>query len=154
MQRPILLLLFACLSGSSFAQKPFVDPTGTYTLKGDIANHQILGHSGEIRVKLLGSGRVAVSLYINKGYPEYSAATFTDTLAYDQNVARWTPADHPEYTVLIAFSRKEAETMQLFDGEEPRSSFGENVMVSAVFEKSSNEIPVIQDLSAHGITRS
>jgi hypothetical protein len=44
--------------------------------------------------------------------------------------------------------------MQLFDGDEPRSSFGENVMVSAVFEKSSNDVPVIQDLSAHGIVRS
>lgn len=150
MLRLPILILFALTSPAAFAQKPFVDPTGTYTLKGDIARHRIIGHSGEIRVKLLGSGKVAVSFYINKGYPDYSAGSFTDTLSYKQNVARWTPTDHPDYTILISFSPKEAETMQLFDGEEPRSSFGQNVMVSAVFEKSSSEVPVIQDLSVHG----
>jgi hypothetical protein len=154
MTRFALLLIFALLSRVAPAQKPFVDPTGTYTLKGDIARHRIIGHSGEIRVKLLGSRQVALSFYINKGYPDYSAGSFTDTVSYAENMARWTPPDHPEYTLIISFSAKEAETMQLFDGEEPRSSFGEDVMVSAVFEKSSSDVPVIKDLSAHGVVRS
>jgi hypothetical protein len=129
----------------------FVDPTGTYVLKGEITKNKIMGHSGEIRVKLLESSKVAVSFYINKGYPDYAAGSFTDTLLYRENEARWTPSAFPDYTILIAFKPRAAETMQLFDGEEPRSSFGQGVMVSAVFEKSSDDEPIIQDLSAHGI---
>jgi hypothetical protein len=129
----------------------FVDPTGTYLLKGEITKNRIMGHSGEIRVKLLTSGKVAVSFYINKGYPDYAVGSFTDTLRYEENEARWTPSTFPGYTILIAFKPRAAETMQLFEGEEPRSSFGQGVMVSALFEKSSDDEPIIQDLSTHGI---
>jgi hypothetical protein len=128
----------------------FVDPTGTYLLKGEITKNKIMGHSGEIRVKLLSSKKAAVSFYINKGYPDYAAGSFTDTLHYEENEVRWTPSAFPEYSILIAFKPREAETMQLFDGQDPRSSFGQGVMISAVFEKYSDDAPIIQDLSAHG----
>jgi hypothetical protein len=126
----------------------FVDPTGTYILKGSVAKNRVMGHSGEIRVKLLDPGRVAVSFYINRGYPDYEAGSFTDTLPYTTNQARWTPSEDPGYTVVFSFKPRAAETIQLFSGNEARSDFADGVMVSAVFLKYSDAAPIIQDLSA------
>jgi hypothetical protein len=135
---------------TAFYPADFVDPTGTYILKGSVAKNRVVGHSGEIRVKLIDSGRVALSFYINRGYPDYEAGSFTDTLRYTENQAWWTPSADPDYTVVFSFKPRAAETTQLFNGNEPRSDFGDGVMVSAVFLKYSSESPIIQDLSARG----
>jgi hypothetical protein len=151
MKRVIMLLIFFHhTSPPTFDQ--FVDPTGTYILKGSVAKNRVIGHSGEIRVKLLDPGRVAVSFYINRGYPDYAAGSFIDTLPYTTNQARWTPSGDPAYTVVFSFRPRVAETIQLFNGNEARSEFADGVMVSAIFLKYSNEAPIIQDLSARGST--
>src|SRR6516165_8451729 len=67
----------------------FIDPTGTYILKGEVQKNRIMGHSGEIRAKLLDQNKVALCFYINDGYPDYNAASFMDTLPYEDNTARY-----------------------------------------------------------------
>src|SRR5450755_2368449 len=83
----------------------FIDPTGTYILKGATTKNKVVGHSGEIRIKLLGKDRVAMCFYINKGSPGYESGSFLDTLSYnDDNEAVYTPAADPGCAFLFYFS--------------------------------------------------
>lgn len=129
-----------------------LDPTGTYILKGTVVKHHIMGHSGEIRVKLLDDGKVAICFYINKGYPDYQSGSLIDTLPYADNQVKYTPANS-DCSILFCFSLHKVETQQLFMNPRSGCGFSQGVMTSAFFEKMSSEKPVIQDLSQHGISR-
>jgi hypothetical protein len=129
----------------------FINPTGTYILKGAIDKNRIMGHSGELRAKLLDSDKVAMSFYINKGYPGYESGSFLDTLAYVDNLARYIPTGDSGCTIIFSFTRWMVEIRQTFNDPQSACGFGDGVMVSAFFKKSSDERPIIQDLSVHGI---
>jgi|GEM_PF-4254433 hypothetical protein len=63
---PLLLLL----SGSLFSdRRAFIDPTGTYLLKGEVRKNKIVGRAGELRVRLLNANTAAMCLYLSKGLP-------------------------------------------------------------------------------------
>src|SRR3982074_1538712 len=119
-----LLLLFLFMSGqltdpgrrTGRTPADFVDPTGTYILKGQTEKNKIIGHSGEIRVKLLGKDRVAICFYINKGFPGYESGSFVDTLTYtEDNEAVYTPLADQSCSFLFYFKPYSAETMQVYD---------------------------------------
>jgi hypothetical protein len=128
----------------------FIDPTGTYILKGTVKKNTLIGHSGEIRVKLLWGNRIALCFYINSGYPDYASGAFMDTLIYEDNLAKYNPVKDQACSILFCFSINSAETEQLFTDPHSGCGFGDGVMVSAIFEKYSGDTPVIQDLSPHG----
>jgi hypothetical protein len=128
----------------------FIDPTGTYTLTGTVKKHHLIGHSGELRVVMLDSGRIAISFYLNKGYPNYESGSFMDTLIYDENVARYHPACDTTCTIIFHFFDKTVELLGLYSNPHSSCGFATGVMTAAIFEKTSWEKPVIQDLSAHG----
>ena len=68
-----LYLPLLLISGSLPVGSPdFINPTGIYLLKGEVKNNKIIGHSGELRVRLLDSITVAICLYLSKGYPGIS----------------------------------------------------------------------------------
>ncbi len=146
---PVLIcvrLFFPAIHASEF-----IDPTGTYILKGEVKNNRIISNSGEIRARLLDNGKVAVCFYINKGYPGYESASFIDTLKYTDNKTRYTPASDAECVIVFSFSPVAAEISQIYS--DPQGcAFGRGILVSAVFKKTSDDKPVIQDLSAHGIS--
>ena len=151
MKKLLLLLSFAAF-GFTRTNNEFVNPTGTYILKGNVQKNRIVTHSGEIRVKLLTRHKVAICFYINKGYPGYEAVSFMDTLTYDDNYfVRYKPAPNADCTVLFSFNNKNAEIQQVYS--DPVSGcFKNDVLISAIFKKFSSEEPVIQDLSVHGVT--
>jgi hypothetical protein len=128
----------------------FIDPTGTYTLTGTVKKHRLIGHSGEIRVEMLDSARIAISVYINKGYPNYEAGSLIDTLPYDENIARYHPSHDSTCTIIFHFYPKTVEILGLYDDPHSSCGFAKGVMTSATFGKTSGDKPVIQDLSAHG----
>ncbi|HMH20932.1 MAG TPA: hypothetical protein VK563_04110 [Puia sp.] len=154
-----LLLLFVIMGGP-FAgpglrtEAPpfsFIDPTGTYILKGQTEKNKTIGHSGEIRVKLLDKDRVAICFYINKGYPGYESGSFMDTLTYNEdNEVVYAPRADQSCSFLFYFSAYAAETMQVYDNPGAGCGFAPGVMASARFSKYSSEPPIIQDLSARG----
>jgi hypothetical protein len=130
------------LSGSSI-----INPTGTYILKGNIRGNRIMGHFGEIRVKLLTTTKIAICFYINTGYPDYHSGSFLDTLAYQDDLATYLPRQSSGCSILFCFAIKEVETQQIFTDPRSNCGFGTGVMASTIFNKYSMEIPVIQDLS-------
>ncbi|HEX9509632.1 MAG TPA: hypothetical protein VF939_04060 [Puia sp.] len=130
----------------------FIDPTGTYILMGSVKNNRITGHSGEIRVQLLDSHQIALCFYINKGYPGYESGSFIDTLAYNDSNARYSPGKDSSCIILFYFHRKMVEIMEIYADPPLCRGFANGVLISAVFDKTSSDKPIIQDLSAHGIS--
>ena len=151
-----LVIILAIIIGRLFIpaglKEEFIDPTGTYILKGTVVKNRITGHSGEMRVKLLDRSKVALCFFISKGYPGYESGSFIDTLLYRDNQALYTPAADSDCTIIFCFSHKVAEIRQIYIDPQCSCGFGRDIMISTFFEKSSGDKPIIQDLSAHGIS--
>jgi hypothetical protein len=147
----LLYLPLLLISGSLPVGSPdFINPTGIYLLKGEVKNNKIIGHSGELRVRLLDSITVAICLYLSKGYPGYESGAFTDTLHYGDNTVVYTPAGDSSCSIYFAF---DVRTVEMFESlTDPHSGCGflPGVLVPSIFEKTSSDIPVIQDFSPRG----
>ena len=128
----------------------FINPTGTYILKGEVKNSTIIGHYGEIRVSLLDSSTIALCFYVNKGYPGYESGSFVDTLHYEENRAIYHPAADSSCVIYFAFNVRSVAISKALTDPHSGCGFYPGVVVPAVFDKTSSEIPVIQDLSLHG----
>jgi len=153
---PALVLCILTFCGGAVPSKripAFIDPTGTYTLTGKVKRNRVVGHSGEMRVELLDSGRVAISFYMNKGYPNYESGSFIDTLTYDEDMARYSPSCDSTCTMIFWFTDKSMELRGLYTDPKSSCGFVSGVMRAAIFEKTSGDRPIIQDLSAHGVVR-
>ena len=149
--KSLFLLLLCCVHLPLPKDEPaFIDPTGTYVLRGDVKKNNITGHYGEIRVRLLDKRTAAFCFYINNGYPNFLSGAFLDTVGYEDNRFLFQPAKDPGCSLILTFSMRDVDIMEvLFD---PRSGCGlaPGVMEAATFHKVSSEVPVIQDLSARG----
>src|SRR5882757_915084 len=118
---PAVLLCQSFLSGGVVPD--FINPTGTYRLAGNVKKNHVLGHSGELRAELLDSSKIAISFSINKGYPNYESGSMTDTLFYDENMARYTPACDSSCTIIFWFTPNAVELKELFTAD-PHSGCG------------------------------
>jgi hypothetical protein len=148
----MLFVSLAFLSGGLFGGRPaFINPTGTYLLKGEVKNSKIVGHSGELRVQLLDTNTIALSFYLNRGYPGYESGAFMDTLYYDDNRAVFGPANDSSCSIYFQFGERSVEVYQAMTDPHSSCGFRPGVIIPAVFGKTSDEAPVIQDLSLHGI---
>ena len=143
--------LFTGSSGGSLTRDPdFINPTGTYILKGEIKNSQIVGHYGELRVRLLDTGKIALAYYVNKGFPNYEYGAFMDTLRYLDNRAVFKPANDTACDIYFAFGERSVEVFEALTDPHSGCGFRPGVMIPAVLGKTSSDVPVIQDLSLHG----
>jgi hypothetical protein len=140
----LLLLLNAHLPGSS---RSFLDPTGTYILKGAIKNNKIVGHYGELRVRLLSEETVAFCFYFNAGYPNYPSVALMDTLKYEGDHLLYKSEKDSSCSLLLLFNERTVELMEIYSDPQTGCGFGQGVLAPAIFDKTSSDIPVIQDLS-------
>jgi hypothetical protein len=150
MKSLFLLSLLLLSRVFSMSGQNFIDPTGTYLLKGEVKNGMIVGHSGELRVRLLDAGRVAMCLYVNKGYPGYESGFLLDTLRYFDNRFTYTPATDSSCAIYFAFDLRTVEVFQSLSDPHAGCAFGPGVLIAAFFDKTSSAIPIIQDLSRRG----
>ena len=149
--KSLFLLLLCCLRLPSPNDEPaFIDPTGTYVLRGDVKKNNITGHYGEIRVRLLDKRTAAFCFYINNGYPNFASGAFLDTVGYEDNAFLFRPAKDSGCALILTFRVQYVDIMEVL--KDPRSGCGlaPGVMKAATFRKVSSEVPVIQDLSARG----
>jgi hypothetical protein len=128
----------------------FINPTGTYILKGEVKDNKVISHSGEIRVKLLRPEQLALCFYIDKGYPGYESGSFWDTLDYEDNQAVFRATD-TGCILRFNFKRNGVELVHIFSQAGSDCGFSPGVLTGAFFTKASSGIPVIQDLSGHRI---
>ena len=131
---------------AEYRSQPFIDPTGTYILKGKFQNSAIKGNYGEIRVKLLDSTRIAITFYMNSGYPNYFAGAFIDTLSYDGVSAIFSCSGQKVYKINFRFTNDDVELSQLYEDPHATCGFESGVIVSGTIKKYSKDIPVITPL--------
>jgi len=145
-----LLLFLSLLTPGFFPadhNQTFVNPTGTYTLKGEVRDNKVVSHSGEIRVKLLHPQLVTLCFFIDKGYPGYESGAFLDTLRYDDNAAVYMSRDS-NCILRFFFKSNGVELIHIFTQNASDCGFAPGVLTGAFFRKTSSGIPVIQDLSS------
>jgi|KBSMisStaDraftv2_1062788.scaffolds.fasta_scaffold828940_1 hypothetical protein len=147
-------LLFLCLlplsgfvPGKLFSS---IDPTGTYRLKGVVKNNRTVGHSGELRVRLLDEHTVAMCFYINAGYPGYRSGALLDTLVYEDGRAEYHPGKDTSCEILFYFEPLRVKLMQVMSDPGSGCGFPPGVFAPVVFPKVSSETPIIQSLEGHG----
>jgi hypothetical protein len=144
----LLPVLLICADPPSRSLSPaFIDPTGTYLLKGVVKRNNIVGHFGEIRVRLLDPRTIAFCLYINNGYPQYASAAILDTLAYADDIMHYRPGNDSTCSLVLSFHERTVELMEVFLDPHSGCGFAPGVLAPAIFDKTSSDIPVIQDLS-------
>ena len=149
--KEILLLSFFFLSREpQFGEPAFINPTGTYLLKGEVRNSNIIGHYGELRVRMLDTNRIALSYYVNKGYPKYEFGSIVDTLHYEDNRAVYKPGNDSSCALYFSFALRSVEVSKAETDPHSDCGFGPGVIIPAVLDKISSDVPVIQDLSVHG----
>jgi hypothetical protein len=149
--KSIFFLSFSFLSWLSYTgRETFINPTGTYLLKGEVKESRIVGHSGELRVRMLDTNTVALCFYINKGYPGYESGALMDTLHYEDNRTVYHPSNDSSCDIYFAFEAQSVEVFQVYTDPHSGCGFGPGVIIPAIFGKTSSEAPVIQDLSIHG----
>jgi hypothetical protein len=147
----IFFVLSLMLPGllASYNSQTFIDPTGTYTLKGEVRDNKVVSHSGEIRVKLLGNESLALCFFIDKGYPGYESGAFLDTLRYEENQSSYYSRDSG-CVLRFNFKPTGVELMHIFSQGGSDCGFTPGVLTGAFFKKTSSGIPVIQDLARRG----
>ncbi|HEV2354797.1 MAG TPA: hypothetical protein VGR89_11165 [Puia sp.] len=148
MKRIVIMMLL--MTGGHSDGQEYVNPTGTYLLKGDVRNNQIIGHYGELRVRLLDSTRIAPAFYLNNGYPAYESGSFVDTLPYDDNRAVYRPGSDSSCSIVFSFAIRSAQVSQVVNNPGSGCGFRPGVIEPELLHKTSSGIPVIQDLSVHG----
>jgi hypothetical protein len=147
----IILLSFTLFRGAlSSDTLDFINPTGTYILKGEVKNSKIIGHYGELRVRLLDSTTIALCFYINSGDPGYEIGSMVDTLHYEENRAIYHPAGDSSCVIYFGFDWHSAAISKALTDPHSGCGFSPGVLIPAIFDKTSSEVPVIQDLSQHG----
>ena len=124
-----------------------INPTGTYILKGMLKKNIIVGQNGEIRAKLLAENKLAISFYLNNGSPNFESASFSDTFFYFDNRINYHSLKDTDCTITFVFNATYVETYFIHSTPECSCGFYKGVIIPAVFEKSSSDIPVIKNIS-------
>lgn len=150
MNKAVFILLFYFASHLSYSQPPrdvFINPTGTYILKGEKYKNEIKGSYGEIRVKLLSDSLLAITMYSNKGYPEYTSASFADTIAYIDNRAVYLPISDATCQLVFAFDADGLHINEIYTDPTSTCGFEKGVIPLGFIARHSSETPIIQSLS-------
>ena len=149
MKEIILLLLISVgvhFSNGQPIRKVFIDPTGTYVLKGEKYKGEIKGNHGEVRIKLLNESLVAITMYSSNGYPDYDSASFTDTMKYANNKAVHFSKSDPSCQLVFAFSADGLDIKQMYTDPASTCGFEKGTIPLGFISKYSSAIPVIQPI--------
>lgn len=150
MNQSIFFLVFCCATCISFGQPSprhqFIDPTGTYTLKGERQKREITGNFAEIRVKLIEDSMLAFTMYCNNGYPEYTSGTLIDTVGYFDNQAWYSSPTDKSCQIQFSFHTNGIHIKRVYTDPASTCGFKSGVLPLGFIEKSSSAIPIIQPI--------
>lgn len=143
----VLLPYLHCLLGKQAKLQVAIDPTGAYKLvsKTKKVNGEVYGYSGDIKVKLLSNARIAVSFYVDKGYPSYNSGSFVDTLSYDGEKAIYKTEYDASCKIIFKFSDKGVILNEQTNDYNFGCGFGHAIIASGFYKKYSSAAPVIKD---------
>jgi len=119
-----------------------VNPEGNYLYKNRVVDRkkEIEGYFGDIKVKKLADGKVALTLFICRGAPSYNSGSLHDTLAVKNNVATYLYEGGNSCRVSFHFYKQgirvEEHTKETGDG----CGFGYAVYSDGFYNRSNKEI--------------
>jgi hypothetical protein len=141
----ILLLIGQMLAMSQVKKTTgFINPTGSYKLdsKQEVKDGETYGNGGVINVKLINNSKLVMSLDINRGFPDYSSGSFTDTLTYINNIAiHTTPEEDTSCRIICKFSKKGILIEQHQANLNFGCGFGHGVFADGFYIKISSKVP-------------
>lgn len=143
-----IILFFVLISSVSALTQKTIDPTGTYDLDAKTTKKggEIYGYSGQIQVKLLAENRIAMNLFVCIGAPSYNSGGFIDTLDYNNNKAVYRVPDIDSSCIItFIFTDKKVTVDELTDNYNFGCGFGNAVVASGNYKKTSSEVPVLKD---------
>lgn len=150
MNKAIIFLFFSCTTHFCFSQllskNTFINPTGTYILKGENQKGEIVGNFAEIRIKLLSDSLLAFTMYCNKGFPDYTSGALIDTVAYIHNSAMYASKLDASCQLQFAFEPDRLHIKIIYTDPASNCGFERGVLPLGFIEKSSSSIPIIQPI--------
>jgi hypothetical protein len=127
---------------------PAFNPTGTYKLnhKTYTKDGDTFGYFGSIRVKLINTRTIAVSLFVCAGAPSYNQGAFVDTLIYSNHRALYHHADgDTSCRITLYFTAKGVSVKQIQADLNCGCDFGHAVLADWYYKKVSGKFPVIRN---------
>lgn len=152
-----LTLLFSLLTSEtqSTAGKPYLNPTGTYSLvsKVKIKDEDTFGVTGDIQVKALSTNKIVIALAVNVGAPSYNSGSFSDTLNYRSNSCTYR-GDESDTSCQITFkfNQKGVTVTQRQNNLNFGCGFGHGVFADGFYKKKSSKVTFIKDPKTGEIT--
>jgi hypothetical protein len=149
---PIIFTIFLplLLSAQSKPGKSSNTLSGTYTYNGNAVKKdgEIYGYYGEIRVKEISKGKIAMAFLICKGAPSYNSGSFVDTLWVRGREAVYKTECDSNCTLIFKFGQKGITVVHKDSDGDYNSSccFGHAVVAHGFYRKTSSKIPIIKDL--------
>jgi hypothetical protein len=144
-----LALALILVTVLSYGQNSYVNPTGSYILKGKKLKNDERANHGEVHVILIDNNRLAISFYYNKGYPSYNSGSFVDTLDYVDNKAVYTydEPERPTSDCKLTFTFHNKKVAIIHEAEDYNYScgFGMGVVASGIMLKTSAKVPEIKE---------
>src|SRR5580693_8201165 len=124
----ILYVVFATSFKRYFSA---INPTGTYILKGKLEKNIIKGHNGEIRAKLLSENKLALSFYLDKGFPNFESASFKDSFNYFDNRINYHSPTDTDCIITFIFTETSVETFFVHSNPQCACGFENGVIIPA-----------------------
>ncbi|RYE19115.1 MAG: hypothetical protein EOP45_13105, partial [Sphingobacteriaceae bacterium] len=103
----LLAFMTSCVFGQTKYKIPVLNVTGSYKYVGKTIkkSDEVYGYFGNVKVKQLEKGKIAISFYINVGARSYNSGSFIDTLKLNGNTAIYKiPKCDTECTLTFKFS--------------------------------------------------
>jgi hypothetical protein len=123
-------------------KKSFINPTGTYILKGQEKGDETYGYFGHVYVQYVAKRKVVVKFYICKGYMSYSSGRFYDTLLYQNNTAVYGPAEYDSTCkIILRFYPNRVVVDEQTANFNNGCDFGHGVVANAIFRKKTSRSP-------------
>jgi hypothetical protein len=145
----LLLFLLFSLRYTSFGQGKRVplllNPTGSYRIseKPYIWNGMLTGDSGLIKVKLISTDRIVVSLFIQKA-PRNHEGSFQDTLLYNRHSAVYHHCEDDTFCrITFEFTPRGVNVSQTQANLNFACGFGQGVFADGFYKKVSAKVPEI-----------
>jgi hypothetical protein len=141
----IVIIGFILQSFCYLTQIKYINPDGIYEYGKIVKNEKDQTRIGTLKVYSLSKDRIIVSLFLNRGYPNFNMGTLIDTLVYAENKAEYLfPKNEPTCKINFYFNDKSVKIIQHIEKSE--CEFGMGVYADGIYKKTSSKRPEIKDL--------
>ncbi len=141
----LIFIGFILQSFSYLTYIKYVNPDGVYEYGKIVKNEKDQTRIGTLKVYSLSKDRIIVSLFLNRGYPNFNMGTLIDTLVYVENKAEYAyPKTEPTCKINFDFNSMSVKITQHVEKSE--CEFGMGVFADGVYTKTSSRKPDIKDL--------